>query len=529
MQGWIPYTQYENMNGFRVLLLELQNHRVLARKGKRCRLVLFNNEGFDDVISKVPYTTIIIGPNGVGKSFILAAIADIFRHIKKVQNDELTAKDDLGFRFAIQYFFNGHCYKVSTLTDSWAVDDTARSQFIRYNCWEDDKSCSLARCPVPCAVLASAVSINDRFKTQKKADGFYWYLGARNPNSPSTTGTRTLVRKTVSAIAECLTSGPGFKQKLIRLLDYLELETRMDIEYSFRYRKVYLAHRMTNDEFINIFDHWEEPFRQAGSRRKNAPWGHKKYPEIRDTPNNIDLIVNYINKIVDGERTTVRSRIRYSIGDPHFVEDWKAIDLLTQLDIMTYPTIRVYKKQGGVSQNYMFEESSSGETNMLCQFINIISHLEHHSLVLIDEPETSAHPDWQVRYIEWLNGIFESFTTCHFIISTHSHFLLTDLRKETSAVVALRKEDGEVVNISEGFDTFCWSVDDILYKVFKVRNTRNRAFENHIMRLYQLMKTDSVENKQEARRIIDSLKDVVLNDGDPLLYLLDKGRKYVES
>jgi predicted ATPase len=303
----------------------------------------------------------------------------------------------------------------------------------------------------------------------------------------------------------------------------------MDIEYSFRYRKVYLSHPITSEEFIHIFDNWEEPFRQAGSRRKSAPWGHKKFPEIRDNPNNIDLIVHYLNRIRDDHLLKGRGRIRYSIDDNSLVDDWKAIHLLTELDIMTYPTIRVYKRQGDISQNYLFEESSSGETNMLCQFINILSRIEQHSLVLIDEPETSAHPDWLVRYIDWLNQIFERFNTCHFIISTHSHFLLTDIRKESSAIVALKKKDGEVVNISEGINTFCWSVDDILYKVFKVRNTRNRAFENDLMRLYELMKVDSSENKLLARSIMNSLQDVALNDGDPLLYLLERGRKYVES
>ena len=515
------------MNGFRVLLLELQNHRVLSRRGKRCRLELFNTEGFDDMISKTPYTTVIIGPNGVGKSFILAALVDIFRHIKGLQDSEVRTKDVLTFRFAIQYFFNGHCYKVSTLSDSWAINNSPDSQFPRYYCWEDDKPCALTRCPVPCALLASAVSINDRFKTQKKDDGFYWYLGARNAKSPNTTGTRTLVRKTVTAIAECLMNGSDFKVHLTQLLDYLGLEPRMDIEYSFRYRKVYLSHHMTDDEFIHIFDHWEEPFRLAGSRRKNAPWGHKKYPEIRDNPNNISLIVNYINKIVDNERITVRSRIRYSLDDPHFVEDWRAIELLSELDVMTYPTIRVYKKQGGISQNYMFEESSSGEINMLCQFINILSRIEHHSLVLIDEPETSAHPDWQVRYIEWLNTIFERFNTSHFIISTHSHFLLTDLERENSAIVALKKQDGEVVNLSEGIDTFCWSVDDILYRVFGVRNTRNRAFEDDIMELYKMMSEGS-NDFVKIRNMIESLSKVALPGDDPLRVILDQARKYVE-
>lgn len=411
-----------------------------------------------------------------------------------------------------------------TVGPSWIHQ---KRSYFRYNCWEDDIPCPLTRCPVPCAVLASAVSINDRFKTQKVNDSFYWYLGTRNSNSPSITGTRTLVRKTVSAIAECLSSGYYFKDNLKRLLHYLELEPRIEIAYSFRYRKVYLSRHITDAEFIHIFDNWEEAFRQAGSRRKSAPWGHKKFPEIRDNQDNIALIVKYLNRIQDDHLLRGRSCIVYSLDDNSFVDDWKAIQLLSELDIMSFPTIRVFKNQDGSSQNYKFEESSSGETNMLCQFINILSRIEHHSLVLIDEPETSAHPDWQVRYIDWLNKIFEHFNTCHFIISTHSHFVLTDLRKESSAIVALKKERGEVVNLSEGIDTFCWSVDDILYRVFGVRNTRNRAFEDDIMELYKMMSEGS-KDFAKIQSLIKRLSTVVLPGNDPLHVILNQARKYVE-
>lgn len=38
-------------------------------------------------------------------------------------------------------------------------------------------------------------------------------------------------------------------------------------------------------------------------------------------------------------------------------------------------------------------DSSSGETNLLCQFIGILSAIQEDSLVIIDEPENSAHPN----------------------------------------------------------------------------------------------------------------------------------------
>lgn len=533
MQGWIPYIDSPDKNGFRLLFVDIQNHRVLARKGENCRLELFNYGIEKDVsIGPKPYTTVIIGSNGIGKSFILGAIAEIFRHLKELQMPNNNGdKKALDFRFAIQYFMNGHCYKISNLLSGWAKSDTIDATFPNYYCWEDERPCALTWCPLPTAVLASAVSISDRFKTHKKEDGFYWYLGTRNENSPSTTGTKTLVRKTVSAIAEGLSQNPSFRERLKMLLSVLGLEPRMVIHYSLRYKKVYLSEPMTEERFLSIFNEWQRYFEAAGSSRTSPPWGYHKFPEISDNQENVREIVRYLNKLRNTNQGGRTNHIEYSIDDSALGEDWKAIKLLTALDIMMYPTIRVFKgsESGMASESFLFEESSSGETNMLCQLINILSHIEQHSIVLIDEPETSAHPNWQIRYIDWLNEIFGSFHTCHFIISTHSHFLLTDLRKEHSAIVALKRDNGKTSNISEGLNTFCWSVDDILYKVFQVRNTRNEAFERDLFELYRLMKTDNPENKSKATTILNSLKDVVLRDGDPLKVLIDKAQKYVES
>ena len=531
MQGWIQYTPDIDKNGFRILLLEIENHNVLARGGDNCRLELFNYDQENDIsISTVPYSTVIIGRNGIGKSFILSALADIFRYLKSLQeNDQDTIEPE--FRFAIQYFLNGHCYKVLTLArdneysgDSW--------RFLRtLNCWEDDEHCPVSSIMLPTAVLASSVSINDRFRTQKTQDGFYWYLGTRNENSPSTTGTKTIVRKTVSAIAECLSHGEYFRDNLKSLLEYLNLEPRMEIEYSFRYRKVYLSQRMTNEEFNYIFDHWKDRFEESGSKRKEAPWGHKKYPHIRDNEENVSLIVNFLNKIIDNDLLGARGRLQYSLRDNSLAEDWKAIKLLTELDIITYPSIRVYKKDSGSSraEYYPFEESSSGETNMLCQFISILARIEHHGLVLIDEPETSAHPNWQIRYIDWLNKIFSRFNTCHFIISTHSHLLLSGLEQGSSSVVALKKEGNRVENISEGVDTSGWTADDILYEVFNVRNPMNTALERDLERAVQLIDEKLSGNENEINELLKRFNKVYRGVRDPLGALIKELEGYAKS
>ena len=523
MEGWIPYTPKKDQDGFRLLMLEIQNHRVLARHGRKCKLVFFS-EGEDDSdnsIGNIPYTTVIIGANGIGKSFILAVISEIFRHIKSIQDGSSDENEMLNYRFSILYYLNGHNYRISCLSEEGP----------RYSCWDNDDVCGLHSCFLPTGILACSVTIADRFKTQKKPDGFYWYLGTRNEKSPNTTGTKTLVRKTVSAIADGLTQDETYRDKLKSLLMELNLEPMMEICYSLRYKNVYLANPMTEEYFSNIFDDWKPYFQQAGSKRKTPPWGYKKYPEIRNNPENIKLIVAYLNKlqrVSDGGKV---NRIKYSLENDELREDWNAIKLLSELDIMMYPTIRVFKRvvDGKNAESYPFEESSSGETNQLCQFINILSRIEHHSLILIDEPEASSHPNWQISYMDWINRIFGRFHTCHFIISTHSHLLLSDLHVGSSSVVALKAVNGSIENIAEGMEPYGWTADDILYEVFNVRNPRNEALERDLERAVQLLDEGLYGSDCEIEDLLQRFNRVYRGDKDPLGKLILELEKHAQS
>lgn len=531
MEGFLPYTSEYNKNGFRLLLVEIQNHHVLARNGNRCRLIFYESDPEATIsVGKKPYSTVIIGPNGVGKSFVLSAIADIFRHLKKIQDGKGEMLDKLDFRFAIEYFLNGHHFRISNLYDD-KVELVPEKIF--YYCWTDGNPTSFSNCILPPAILASSITISDRFKTQRQQDGFYWYLGARNENSPSTTGTKTIVRKTVAAIAECLSHEGYFKQQLLDLLGDLGLERRMEIEYAIRYRKVYLAEPITEERFVRAFENWGDAFKEAGSKRESAPWGQRKFSGIKKNPENISRIVKYLNEITANGQITRAGHIVYNIEEESFVEDWKAIQLLSELDILSYPKIRVFKREKKLShvQSFLFEESSSGETSMLCQFINILSRIEQHSLVLIDEPEACAHPNWQIHYIDWLNAIFKRFHTCHFVISTHSHFLLSDLEKGTSAIVALDRdrETGVITNLAEGVNTYGWSTDDILYEVFRIRNTKNEALERDLERAIQLMEEKGVPQEGEIEALLTRFNNVYRGVRDPLGKFIEELEKYAKS
>lgn len=65
------------------------------------------------------------------------------------------------------------------------------------------------------------------------------------------------------------------------------------------------------------------------------------------------------------------------------------------------------------------EELSSGEQHFIIQLITLLMKAEPQSLVLIDEPELSYHPAWQMDYLKNLKRIAE-IGQYQFILATHS-------------------------------------------------------------------------------------------------------------
>ena len=497
---------------FRIKSLTILHHYVLGN----LHLDLWRgNEGFTDDI----YSTVVIGVNGIGKSHLLRAIADIFCCLEALKSNYADKKNAPRFKFKIDYYLNDYLYEFANIKD---IEPVSRNivEYSHLSCKKNGEFASFQEMQLPERIIASTMTVTDKFNTVWTSR--YRYKGIRNENSPSTTGTRTMIRKTVSGLLHSLDVKEGFRDEVKLLLDALGLESRMEVTYMLRYRDVFMKKEMSIDKMNEIFSNQGKFF----NSRETALWGTRNYEKMKNDHHKMEVATDYLRKCAEkygeGAKKVV---INYHVlENEDFVKDREAIEVLSAIDILSFPSLVVFKK----NRHFEFSESSSGETHILCQMLGIMSDIEHGSLVMIDEPENSAHPNWQINYIGWLKKIFKSYSDCHFVIATHSHFLLTDMQPESSDIIALeRSESGEVHDISEGVNTFCWSVDDILYRVFHVRNTRNSAFENDLYTLYDLLSKDNGD-VEEVRLLVSKLEQFVLPKGDPLKQIIESAKKYVE-
>lgn len=493
---------------FQLINITLHKHPIIGYTS-----LVFNNEnaiGYTGV-----NTTVVIGPNGIGKSYLLKAIVDVLRLVDILVNRREEVKlPELNYRFGITYMLDGDQYEVSNILQG--MNPIGRNVLRQYQFKKNGLSVHLKEVRLPKKVIASSMTIADKFPTPSV--GLYAYRGVRSEKTPSTTGTRTIVRKTVEGIIDSLAHKHTTRDDLSLLLESLGFQPQIQIKYKIRYKDLFLSRGLTPEGLDDLYTNWKEYFKG----RTGEVWGSRYYQSIRNNLDKIHTICRYLNKCADMQGRFASYSMVYDVfdWDNTLVEDAEAIKLLSNLDILSFPEIKVYKHEG--RDGYEMVESSSGETQQLCQFISIMSAIEPNSLVLIDEPENSSHPNWQMSYIDWLQQIFHNYRDCHFIIATHSHFLLTDMNPEWSKIIALNKEDGRLIDIADDVNTYCWSTDDILYRVFHVRTTRNRAFESDAINFYRLI-SDGKKSSHEAKTLYTRLSQYVLPGDDPLLKLIKMG------
>ena len=79
-------------------------------------------------------------------------------------------------------------------------------------------------------------------------------------------------------------------------------------------------------------------------------------------------------------------------------------------------------------------ELSSGEFHMLTTILALGFACQDDAIVLIDEPENSLHPEWQLGFMGACQEIFSYFKSLHVVISTHSPLIVSSVKPGSSIV-----------------------------------------------------------------------------------------------
>jgi predicted ATPase len=524
--------------GFKLISLDLRDNALMNKSD------LFYDFIDSEDKQELIYSTIIIGANGTGKSNLFRIIIELFKELNDLKEGG-TRSYNVDGRFNLKYSLHGDIYEYGNILDGGELKNiqviTGNGQNPVY-LMKNGNKIDFKTALLPIAIVANSIMLTDKYpfyrketmKDGKKTETFpqYKYLGVRN--IAQNASTRAYVRKTVEFIVKQFDSS-AFRSGLENATKFLGLANAIEIFYytsnTAKFFKGNISPKVLNEYFQKIKADYADS-------TTTPPYKLRHYLNLKKDKDQIVLICEFCNKLFKNNRLVaidkrhrMNKKIIYDIIDNKTFQllkrDFEMLEHLRQLGMISPPEIQLKRTDG-----YTLQESSSGEYHFFSSVVGLMATVRTNSLVFIDEPEISLHPNWQMQYLSFIRQLFANpeYKNSHILIATHSHFLISDLTSENSKIIGLKRENNkiEIVDLPQHLNTFGWSAEEVLYSIFNVRSTRNSFLEYDLTKLVTLVNKGSNEYS-EIKRILGKISGLVLSESDPLKVLKEKAEKYLHQ
>jgi hypothetical protein len=276
---------------------------------------------------------------------------------------------------------------------------------------------------------------------------------------------------------------------------------------------------------------WHDDFEFSNRKKENPLWSVPYYQNnFQLNPELTASIVEFLNriskdKLIHKPRSSAKIISVDLFDNDMSNKDMEMLRHLEALDIINLDGIKINKNNSTMSLN----DVSSGEFHLIISMIGIFSQIKNDSIILIDEPEVSLHPNWQMQYVTFLKKVFSKYPSCHFILTSHSHFIVSDLEGESSSLTSInRDEEGNLKTRLIEADTYGWSAEDILYNVFNVRSTWNYFLETDLTELLGLISINS-NDKTKINNLIEKIDKLPRRKNDPLTEIIIDAKMYLQE
>lgn len=462
---------------------------LITPQGKASRLPIasFNSP------RHVPLYSVLIGCNGVGKSSMLKEMVDFFvdlhAYIHAVK-PKMSSANKARLK-GVRYHIDGACCEVIRLGRTFLAKI-------------DNRLLASKNLRLP-SIVACNFGAFDKFPVQKVNGSaltrydvpYYKYVGAHvNGNMISSSA---IVFRLLFSLKE--NRDDRQRQNLSSILDFIGYDHIISLNYS-----VVLKSKKdggVRDAILKRVQQDREYIKLSEEQKSNI------VKELYDFYKKKEFAqkVQYCYEIDIDKKSLVTD------------DELEHIYKLKQYDLVHTAGVVFYKQGVQIAS----EEMSSGEFAMLSMVLSISTAAsDSHTLILIDEPELSLHPNWQMTFIDNLDRALRD-QVCHLLIATHSHMLVSDLPMNRSSVSQWEKDkNGNLVANQIAGNTYGWSAEEVLLKVFRTATDRNRYFGERIAKLLEQMGNDTISTEAVADEL-NELQEISqhLSDVDPMKMVLN--------
>lgn len=136
---------------------------------------------------------------------------------------------------------------------------------------------------------------------------------------------------------------------------------------------------------------------------------------------------------------------------------------------------------------------SSGEKQLFLRALSLKFLEVNNSVILIDEPEISLHPQWQKKIIDVYESIGENN---QFIIATHSPHIIGDIEAKQLRVIKKDKSGVKLIDNSKLNETYGKDIGDILSTTMRLDSLRNEDITTKLNKVYELLNKNLYDTEE---------------------------------
>lgn len=389
------------------------------------------------------WTTLLTGQNGSGKSRFLSAIVGAFdaldgRHIRNLPS------------IAVEYQFGEKTF-------SFRVDGKNVTAYI------DGSVVDAGELPRPSTVVAATASAFDKFHLPRETrfidpnipESRYRYLGLKDGRGR--VSARAGILRALEQLFDASDENQYRRRRVADVFRYLGYIPTVEVIYTWTIRGREIVKDPKRDSRHAVEQYLEDAkFRGAGAARPAiAKYFFDDEQRARELAESIDLL----RESSDGRE--IRLVVDYLKPNTVGEDQLRMARQLTRAGLVQLTDVTLWRKNP--RRQVQITDASSGQLSLVVTQLGIASSIEDGSLIIIDEPEISLHPQWQSEYLGRLREAFSEFRGCHFIIATHSPTLVAGAGSIRTNIVNLESQS-EATSEPPAER----SVDEVLFSTFGV-------------------------------------------------------------
>ena len=149
--------------------------------------------------------------------------------------------------------------------------------------------------------------------------------------------------------------------------------------------------------------------------------------------------------------------------------------------------------KNSLGKEFDITELSSGEKQLFLRALSLKFLEVNNSIILIDEPEISLHPQWQRKIINLYESIGENN---QLIIATHSPHVIGNITSDKLRVMIRDNNGIKIVDNDKLSETYVKGIGDILTTTMNLDSLRNDDITKKLNKVYELLNKNLYDTKE---------------------------------